>query len=298
MAEQFIYKIYGPNGQLFGTIGPITEARLLAERIGGTVGEAVFTGGIDVDIFEDVGQSEQQVGVTLTDVITPQAPYTKPVILPVPEVSMNGDNGHDDYVSVTTAAEEAGLAFPFMGAVGAGTAITRFAPAIAGLSWKQTAAYLLGFIGLESLVPGDVIPIIPGVEQIVSAGQSFRGALQDQLPGGFVPGERKANQALMAALSSVAGVEITAMTHMDSGAFMGSYYPSPGARKKRGVYIGPGGSPVRTWANRGHAVISRDPRGSSLGKGAAALQKATSRYIKADRVSDRIKKRVKTRRKG
>jgi len=179
-----------------------------------------------------------------------------------------------------------------------GMAVLPFVTAIANINWKRTAAVFLGFIGLESLMPGDAVPVIPSAQQLVEAGTKLRQQVQDQLPFGLVPGERRAREALMAALSSVAGVEVTAMTHMDSGAFMGSYYPSPGARKKRGVYIGPGGSPVRTWANRGHAVISRDPRGSSLGKGAAALQKATSRYIKADRVSDRIKKRVKTRRKG
>jgi len=286
----FQYRVYDATGAVFGVHESYEEAKMIATRIGGWADPtAVFTGGMDIDEFEDAPGADATVGVTVTDILT----ETRPGTYVTAGVAMDG-NGHEDpYKGVTAYAQEAGLAFPFMGGVGGTTALTRFAPAITGLGWKRAAAYFLGFIGLESLVPGDVIPLIPGVEEIVNAGGTFRAAVQDQLPGGLVPGERRAHDALMAALSSVAGVEVTAMTHMESGAFMGSYYPSPGARKKRGVYIGPGGSPIRTWANRGHAVISRDPRGSSLGKGAAALQKATSRYIKADRVSKKVSKKVK-----
>jgi len=291
------YRVYTATGQIFGVAGPLTEAQFLASHIGGYVGEEVPTGGTDIDIFEDVGQTGQQVAVTATDILTETRPGTYATV--VAGVPMDyDDHGVDPRPRPQFLGDDFELQTGSMALVAAPaiTAATRFGAGI--LPFLQRGALWLGtLIGIESLVPGETLPLIPGAGEIIADANAVREVIQDLAPGGLVPGERRAEKAVLARVSQVTGVQITAMTHLPQGGFMGSYLPSPGARKKRGFYVGPGGSPVRTWANRGHAVISRDPRGSSLGKGAAALQKATSRYIKADRVSERVSKRVKTRRR-
>jgi len=157
--------------------------------------------------------------------------------------------------------------------------------------------FIGGGVAAESLLPGDVLPFTPSGTEVMETIGDWGQAVLDLAPGGMVPGERGTRKAFLAHLSSVAGVEITAMTQMESGAWMGSYRTSPGAKRKRGLYIGPGGSPIRTWANRGMAVISRDPRGSALAKGAQALDKATNRFVRADRVAAKVKKRIRTKAK-
>jgi len=162
---------------------------------------------------------------------------------------------------------------------------------------QRVAPFLFGLFAAETLIPGETIPLVPGAGELANAGNQLRQVIQDQLPGGLVPGERKTEQLINAHLSNISGIEITAATQLKQGGWMGSYKPSPNARKKRGWYVGPGGTPVRTWANRGHAVISRDPRGSSLAKGARSLSKATSAFIRADTVGKRVTRRVKTKRR-
>jgi len=189
----------------------------------------------------------------------------------------------------------------------AGLALVPAVGAAAGVGARAFGAlgsYLLGrgraaapFVGAgiaaETLLPGENIPFTPSGSDILETVGDWGQAVLDLAPGGMVPGERSTRKAFLAHLSNISGVEITAMTQMESGAWMGSYRTSPGAKRKRGIYIGPGGSPIKTWANRGMAVISRDPRGSALAKGARALDKATNRYIKADKVADKIGKRVR-----
>jgi len=162
---------------------------------------------------------------------------------------------------------------------------------------QRIAPFLAGLFAAETLIPGETIPLVPGAGELINAGNSLRQTIQDQLPGGLVPGERKVHDLINAHLSNISGIQITAATQLPQGGWMGSYLPSPNARKKRGWYVGPGGTPVKTWANRGHAVISRDPRGSSLSKGARSLSKATSAFIRADTVGKRVTRRVKTKRK-
>lgn len=162
---------------------------------------------------------------------------------------------------------------------------------------QRVAPFLFGLFAAETLIPGETVPLVPGAGELANAGIKLREVIQDQLPGGLVPGERKTKELINAHLSSISGIQITAATQLPQGGWMGSYLPSPGARKHRGWYVGPGGTPVKTWANRGHAVISRDPRGSSLAKGARSLSKATSSFIKADTVGKRVSRRVKTKRR-
>ena len=163
--------------------------------------------------------------------------------------------------------------------------------------FQRVAPFLFGLFAAETLIPGETIPLVPGAGELANAGNQLRQTIQDRLPGGLVPGERKVHELINAHLSNISGIQITAATHLPQGGWMGSYLPSPGARKKRGWYVGPGGTPVKTWANRGMAVISRDPRGSSLAKGARSLSKATSAFIKADTVGKRVGRRVKSKRK-
>jgi len=287
------YRIYDSGGNFFGVMGPLDQAQLIAREIGGTVGEPVFTGGTEIDIWEDIPGVGGVMPVTATDILVELKQPT--AVIPVTSGATMADDGTglqvefplDSQLSTGSMALVAGPAL---------TVATRFGGGIWPLL-QRGALWLGTLIGIESLVPGETLPLIPDAGNIISDANAVREVLVDLAPGGLVPGERRAEKAVLARLSQVTGVQITKMTHLPQGGFMGSYLPSPNARKKRGFYVGPGGAPVRTWANRGMAVISRDPRGSALAKGAASLQKATSRFIKADRVSERVSKRVKTRRR-
>lgn len=282
------YEVYTSTGDFFGVIGPLAEAKLIAAKIGGTVGKALFTGGTDVDIWEDIGQTEDVMKVTATDILTETKPGQYVTVTPGAPME---DDGTKFLVGEDFELQTGSMA---LAVVPAAAAVSRFGTGIWPLL-QRGALWLGTLIGIESLVPGETLPLIPGAGDIVSDANAVREVLSDLAPGGLVPGERRAEKAVLARLSQVTGVQITKMTHLPQGGFMGSYLPSPGARKKRGFYVGPGGAPVRTWANRGMAVISRDPRGSALAKGAAALDKATSRFLKAERVERKITRRVRKR---
>jgi len=145
----------------------------------------------------------------------------------------------------------------------------------------------------ESLLPGDVLPFTPSITEIAETVGDWAGVALDLAPGGMVPGERKTRERLLQSLSAQTGIQITALTQLPQGGWMGSYLPSPGAKKKRGFYIGPGGFPIKTWANRGNIVISRDPRGSTVAKAARALDKTVSRYVKAERITSKVARKVR-----
>lgn len=208
------------------------------------------------------------------------------------------------YISPFESAASVGLDMPFAGTVGAGRALVPYARSAGGyvgmaLSWL--GARLAGAAGIggaaiaaESLLPGENIPFTPSGAEIAETVGDWAQTALDLMPGGMVPGERKTRERVLQAVSVQTGVQITALTQLPQGGWMGSYLSSPNAKKKRGFYIGPGGFPIRTWANRGMAVISRDPRGSALSKGARALDKATNRFVRADKVADKVKKRIRT----
>jgi len=73
-----IYRVYTADGAFFGVEGPLGAAQNTASAIGGYVGEEVQTGGAVVDIWEDIGQTDEVMPVTATDILVDLKPFVPP----------------------------------------------------------------------------------------------------------------------------------------------------------------------------------------------------------------------------
>jgi hypothetical protein len=80
------------------------------------------------------------------------------------------------------------------------------------------------------------------------------------------------------------------------GAWQGSYWPNPFAKRKRGFFVYPSGM-LRTWGYKRHLVISNNPRAKTLARAANKLAKLTSGLVKADTGAKRATKRLKRRKR-
>jgi len=120
------------------------------------------------------------------------------------------------------------------------------------------------------------------------------GRAIEQLPGGDPPGLAR----LVRGIKGATGGDVAKARPVAgmAGAWQGSYWPNPFAKRKRGFFVYPSGL-LRTWGYKRHLVISNNPRAKTLARAANKLAKLTSGLVKADTGAKRATKRLKKRKR-
>jgi len=120
------------------------------------------------------------------------------------------------------------------------------------------------------------------------------GRAIEQLPGGDPPGLAR----LVRGIQGATGGNVAKARPVSGmpGAWQGSYWPNPFAKRKRGFFVYPSGM-LRTWGYKRHLVISNNPRAKTLARAANKLAKLTSGLVKADTGAKRATKRLKRRKR-